>query len=264
MTHPLATWESRIRWLKQQARAAYGPVDNAGYAPILRHPNEFQSPVWPTLKQAFNDVSALAPDFPHLAHNRVTETLPHLPRDVVRAFDDFFAAHDLADFEFLDHGGRAVVFRALHRPTGQTRIARVEAPHLYRAQRPDCAVVLQPFATNQWELGSFAQIKLEVLPEQLPLHKAIRRAGLTYAHEGTDRLIHRAAWYLAKMTNLAYPADMIDRDAEPQNVGISPQGKIRSHDPEMRRGSWVEEEHAHIAALDGVPTPRQIALIYGP
>ena len=263
MTHPLATWESRIRWLKQQAKKSYGPVDAAGYAPVLRRPGEFQSPIWPRLRDAFNDIACLTPAFPHVANNLMTRHLPELKDEIVTAIDDFFAAEGLADFEFLDHGGRALVYRAHHVPTGQTRVARIETPHRYRGERIHHPAILQAFATNAPVMDSYAGIKLEALPEQIPLNKVLLREGLYRVDGETPDHVATAAWYMAWMTNLTYPGHLFDADSDPTNVGVSPHGKIRSHDPEIRTASRAEKSHMNLTALAGRPTVRQIRLLYG-
>lgn len=154
----------------------------------------------------------------------------------IRRMDDFVSDHGYQVLEFFDHGGRAMVFRVRHAPTGKQLVLRVEGDHTHRQPRPVHSTVLQAVLSNQAMLDDFSHIKMEILPEIIPLTKLPARARC----RGDDRLskiFNDAVLDLSWGTNRTYPKNWFDFDAEPQNTGMMPDGRVVTLDPEIFTGT---------------------------
>lgn len=248
-----------VQWLRDQAARHYIRDAQAQYFRV-RAPRGATAR---TLRDAWNKLPAQHAFFPILHSNLFMNLLPQLPLSARTRISNFFTAHGLRDFEFLDHGGRAIAFRARHWPTGQMRIARMEAPHSFRHPRPDHPVILRPFACNEGHFRFYGDVKLEILPEVMPLSKIYRNRDLV----GMSLLrnaFHDAVLGLAHGTNMMYSPDMFDFDAEPQNVGLLPDGRVVSFDPEIVAGEKARDKHRHFhtPGLLRDASAQQLALIY--
>lgn len=248
-----------VGWLREQALRYY-VWDEAGRYHRVK---ASRGPTARTLRQSWQALPEMADRFPNLKHNLFVRALPFLPLAARAQINSFFMAHGLRDFEFLDHGGRALAFRAFHLPSRQLRIARMEAPHHGRAPRPAHPTILPAFASNQGRMGGYGDIKLEILPEVMPLSKILRAQDLGQVELLRD-LFHQAVVGLSWGTNLMYPATMFDRDAEPQNVGLRPDGRLVSFDPEIITGTKAQEAQRRFKT-PGVlqdASAVQLALVY--
>ncbi|QQG36931.1 MAG: hypothetical protein HYS17_03935 [Micavibrio aeruginosavorus] len=253
------TGRNWVNWLREQAAQAY-VWDEAGQYHRVIAP---RGPTARTLREAWQSLSAADERFPSLKHNLFVGALPRLPLAARAQINAFFSAQGLRDFEFLDHGGRAIAFRAYHLPSRQFRIARMEAPHGCRYARPRHPAILQPFASNEGRMKAYGDIKLEILPEVMPLAKLYKACDADQVKLLRD-LFHEAVLGLSWGTNLMYPATMFDRDAEPQNVGVRPDGRIVSFDPQIITGAPAQAAQRHFKTpgiLKDASTT-QLALIY--
>lgn len=251
-----------VQWLRDFAERYYVWDAPAHYHRVSGlNPPALQAPAENILK-AWDGLPALQEQQPHLRHNKFVRDLSDLSTGVKMRIHDFFAQSGLRDFEFLDFGGRAITYRAHHTPSGQIRVARMEGVHQGRKPRPDHPVVLQPYQSNQGRMKPYGGIKLEVLPEIVPLSKAFRQ----YAAPQVPLLkeaYYKAAVDLGWGTNLMY-AGMFDRDAEFQNIGIRPDGKLVSFDPEIITGAPAQnlQRHFKTPKLLRDASAQQLLLIY--
>lgn len=156
---------------------------------------------------------------------------PNLREETREGISAFFAERGLSDFSFFDHGGRAVVFRAREGQSGRIRIVRVEADHASRSIRPAHDTVLAALSSNQADVRAYEGVKLEVVPEIVPLHKLPARALLASEEESLS--FHKATYEISHGTNTRYRRGMYDRDSDSPNIGILPDGKVVSLDPEF-------------------------------
>lgn len=249
-----------MSWLREQAAKAYAWDDRAQYFRVRR---ELPYKVHARLKDAWHALPDLMTDFPHLNGNLFIRSLQDMDNDTKDRIESFFMTRGYADFQFLGHGGRALAFRARHIPSGQIHVARMEAPHSARSMRPAHPVVLQAFASNEDDMRAHGDMKLEVLPEIVPLPKL--RSPMGHTDNALLCQIYNSAVYdLAMGTNLMYPHTMFDHDSEPQNVGIRPDGRVVSFDPAFLLGRKGEGRQARFrtpALLQDAST-QQLALIY--
>lgn len=258
-TSPVDMGVNWVSWLRDQATRFY-TWDAVGQYHRVITPHR---PTARSLRESWQRLPALTTQFPNLKHNLFMRALPHLPLAARAQINAFFAAHGLRDFEFLDHGGRAIAFRAFHVPSRQLRIARMEAPHHCRYPRPDHPTVLPAFASNQGRMGGYGDIKLEILPEVMPLSKIFKAQDLGQTELLRD-LFHEAVFGLSWGTNVMYPVTMFDRDAEPQNVGLRPDGRLVSFDPQIITGARAQVAHRNFKT-PGVlqdASAQQLALVY--
>lgn len=168
-----------------------------------------------------------------------------LPSRMQERISLFFESKGLTDFDFFDHGGRAMVFLAVDASSGKRRIVRMEADHGSRSIRPAHPSVLQALHSNEDSLADYERIKLEILPEIVPLHKLpARDAQSSVPPIAKD--FHEASYYLGHGSNLTYDGAMFDRDADPQNMGLLPDGRVVSLDPEFIFGDDAMQLYNHI------------------
>lgn len=220
-----------VSWLREQAARHYIWDEKAQYFRV----NAPRGKTERTLRDAWRELPAQRERFPNLHHNFFINVLPKLTLSARSHISKFFTARGLRDFEFLNHGGRAITFRALHSPTGQMRVARMEAPHSHRYPRPDHPVILQPFASNQGYFHFYGDIKLEIMPEIISLN-AVRKAYDPGVLPLLQKAFYEATWSLGWGTNMMYGPDMYDCDSEMTNVALCPDGLLRSFDPEVVTG----------------------------
>jgi hypothetical protein len=153
--------------------------------------------------------------------------------DVIEHIDDTLRSWGYDDFQFLDHGARAFAFRTIHRPTGERRVLRVEAPHSFRQDRyahPTVAI-----AHHIMQGVELDNIKIEVCDEFVPLNK-IPDAKKFHSPSSPFHKYYGDLVDLAGGTNMTYPEIRFDKDADPQNVGLSPSGHILTFDPQIIKG----------------------------
>lgn len=219
--------------------------------------------IYPDLRTAWNNIGNHQAAFPNIHHNLFADRVQFLSNRLSARIAGFFSKQGLTDFELLDHGGRALAYRARHIPTGQMRIARMEAPHSGRCLRPVHPVVLPPFASNENDLKRYSDFKLEIMPEIMPLSKILRGCDIRKDSILSDHF-YRAVNGLSWGTNLMYPPHMFDRDAELQNVGVRPDGKIVTLDPEIVTGqrAILKQRHFITPGIVQDASAQQLALIY--
>lgn len=252
-----------VSWLKQQADRYYVWDERAQYHRVL-HPVPLR-PVRPahTLRDAWCRLPQQYEKFPNLPGNLFVCELKKLSIVSRAQIGAFFSAQGLRDFEFLGHGGRAIAYRALHVPTGQMRVVRMEAPHACRFPRPHHPAILQPFASNEGHMKPFGDIKLEVLPEVVPLSRLYRPL-----YEMPDSFMKEAfmdaVYDFARGTNMAYSVNMYDRDAKAQNVGLRADGRIVSFDPEVVTGTAAQRKHRYfkVPSILRDANAQQLSLVY--
>lgn len=250
---------SWVSWLREQASRSYVWDEKGQYHRVVAP----RGPASRTLREAWQSLPAAAERFPNLKHNLFVRALPYLPLAARGQINAFFSAQGLRDFEFLDHGGRAIAYRAYHLLSRQFRIARMEAPHACRYVRPCHPTVLQPFASNEGRMVAYGDIKLEILPEVVPLSRLYRDCDAGRVQLLRD-LFHEAMSGLSWGTNLMYPETMFDRDAEPQNIGLRSDGRLVSFDPQIITGPAAQRAQRHFNA-PGIlkdANAQQLALVY--
>ncbi|WP_051054920.1 hypothetical protein [Micavibrio aeruginosavorus] len=248
----LRTWNGRIEWMRAQAWASFHADGMVNHDAIWQPKNDVPATRYATLSDAFNALNQLAPTFSNLGGNLAVRAWAPMP-DVVRArMTDFVADHGYTDLSYLGNGGRAVALRARHSASGEMRVVRVEGDHHCRQPRPLHSTVLQAFSSNQNMLDDFDQVRIEMLPEVVPLtrlpERLVSEGGRAYTNAIVD---------LSWGTNKAYPRDWFDYDAEPQNVGILPNGQVVTFDPEIftdadaaqRRREFERHQHGPRADL---------------
>lgn len=248
-----------VSWLQDQAARHFVWDEQGQYYRVRAE----RGTTYPDLRTAWDNIGRHQPDFPNIHNNLFADRVQFLSRMLAARIAQFFSKQELTDFELLDHGGRALAYRARHIPTGQMRIARMEASHNGRCLRPAHPVVLPPFASNEDDLKRYADFKLEIMPEIMPLSKILRACDVHKDSILSDHF-YRAVNGLSWGTNLMYPQDMFDRDAELQNVGVRPDGKIVTLDPEIVTGPRAILKHRHFITPGIVKdaSAQQLALIY--
>ncbi len=231
-----------VQWLRDFAQRYYVWDSQARYHRVsgLNPPSPY--PPAENIRSAWNKLPQLVEDMPHLRHNFFVRDLSTLSEGAQTRINTFFTACGLRDFEFLGFGGRAITYRALHGPSGQYRVARMEGAHSARMPRPVHPVVLQPYQTNQNAMARHDNIKLEIMPEIVPLNKAFHKAALPEIPL-LKEAYYQAAVGLGWGTNMMYNQNMFDRDAEYHNIGIRPDGRLVSFDPEIITGACARERH---------------------
>lgn len=224
-------WALRAQWLWEQAQQAFVWNEALGYYETRDAVQSLAAAAAPDLKTAFAQSAAWGEAHPNLTHNLMMRVWPKLREETRDGIAAFFAERGLSDFSFFDHGGRAVVFRARDRQSGRIRLAQLEADHFSRSVRPVHDTVLAAFASNEADIGAYERVKLEIMPEIVPLHKLPARALL--GSEAESLSFYKAGFEISHGTNVRYGRSMYDRDADMPNVGILPDGKVVSLDPEF-------------------------------
>lgn len=236
MQKPWSSWSDTIAFLKEQANAAYVWNEDLGYWQVKErwhywgHPEPVITMPVRHLRDAFEQADLWHKNHPSLSGNFMMRAWPALSERVQKDIAYFFEAEgQLQNFDFLDHGGRAMVFTAKDRQTGRTRVARMETNHDGRTPRLKHSTVLQPYLSNEGDMWWCNDIKLEILPEIVPLHKIPGRRELCAQDE---HAYHQMTYWLSHGTNWMYDWEMYDYDADVTNVGLLPGGKIVSLDPQ--------------------------------
>lgn len=224
----LRTWNGRIEWLRAQARVSYHADGMVNHDAIWQPTNDVPATRHATLSDAFNALNQLAPAYCNLGGNLAMRAWGPMPDAVQKRMAEFVADQGYTDLSYLGNGGRAVAFRARHGASGEMRVVRVEADHNCRQLRPVHPTVLQAFVSNQNMLDDFDQVRIEMLPEVVPLTRLPERVGARDGRAYTNAILD-----LSWGTNKAYPRDWFDYDSEPQNVGILPTGQVVTFDPEI-------------------------------
>ncbi len=260
------SWKPRIDWLKAQADKAYGWNLRLGYYEVR---NRWYPPVTVpasyNLRKAFDHQHLWKKNFPNLEHNLMMKAWPRLMPQTRDKIGNFFKGCNIDHFELLDHGGRAMVFRAMNEK-GRIRIARLEADHPNRSTRPLHRTVLPAYMSNEHRLDEYERIKLEVLAEVVPLHKLPGRPPST-AEQTLRDSFHDAVTDISTGTNLTYDETMFDQDTSPQNVALLPDGRIATMDPEFVYGDEARMGHSLLAQQFKPRNWGLIAaqkLVYGP
>lgn len=253
-----------VQWLRDRAarhyvwdpRARYHRVAGPAKQPAAPGPAR-------SLRDAWEQLPRVQQDFPHLRHNFFVRDLADLPSRARARISLFFEAYGLRDFEFLGHGGRAIAYRALHGPSGQMRVARMEGAHSHRFPRIGHPVILQPYATNEGFTRHYGGIKLEILPEVVPLSHLYKDIGGENVPLLKDAFQH-AIYSLARGVNMMHGPSSYDNDADAANVGLRPDGRIVSFDPEIVTGAVAREKHRYFKTppLLRDASAQQLLLIY--
>lgn len=251
-----------VQWLRDRA-ARYYVWDAHGRYYRVQHGLSVSPPAR-NLRDAWKQLPRVARDFPHLNHNFFVRDLAQLPFQTRALINLFYEAHGMRDFEFLGHGGRAIAYRALHAPSGQIRVARMEGMHRHRYARPDHPVVLQPYATNEGCMQSHGGIKIEILPEIVPLSRLYKEVDSQQHITLLKESFHHAIYNLSRGVNMMHGMSSYDCDADPANVGLRPDGRIVSFDPEIVTGMPAQEMHRHYQtpSLLRDASAQQLLLIY--
>ena len=251
------SWDSRIQWLRRQADQAY----------VL----DLDSNTWavniPCLSQKFNTLSGALhnitnDDLRQRYGNLTYQAIPGIDPKIMTRMDDYLRDHNYTDFQFFDFGGRALVFRLRDQRSLETCVVRVEVDHSCRQIRPAHNTVLQPRLSNQSIIGNFADIKIEVMPEIVPLTKLPARI-LCQNNNDLYRAFTSAIVGISWATNLTYHAEMFDFDAEPQNVGVLPSGRVVTLDPEIEVGVDARLRRQRFNEGYRRLKPHQIEQLYG-
>lgn len=239
MSDLYTSWPAAIAFLKAQAKDAYVWDERLSYWAVKTRWHYWDSPprietsAAPRLKEAFAHAAAWHQNHPSLRHNFMMNVWAELSDPMQSRIASFFEENGLTDFDFLDHGGRGMVFHARDQKTGRTRIARLEADHSSRTRRLNHPSVLQAYHHNEDDLERYQRVKLEILPEIIPLHKM---PGRRLVGKDEQQAYHIMTYFLAHGTNLTYSNHIYDYDASVENVGLLPDGKIVSLDPQFHYG----------------------------
>ncbi len=247
----LESWANASAWTRHQAAQVYTYDDALSYWKVTRrwhfagYEPYIAAPVSKKLIDSFKHELTWHKNHPNLRHNLMLRDWLRLPMPVRKKIALFFEGNGLTDFDFFDHGGRAMVFLATDMNSGKRRIARMEADHHSRSIRPAHPSVLQSLHSNQDSLADYERIKLEILPEIVPIHKLpARDAQSSVPPMAKD--FHEASYYLGHGSNLTYHGAMFDRDADPQNMGLLPDGRVVSLDPEFIFGDEAMQLYTYI------------------
>ncbi|MFA7276004.1 MAG: hypothetical protein WC043_04310 [Pseudobdellovibrionaceae bacterium] len=252
-----------VAWLRGQAARAFDWDRKTVAHFVKRRADTPEFPVHKNFARAYEGLMDIRDYFPKLHHNRMADMFEGEGADMIEKVGDILEKEGYADFSFLDHGGRALAFRARHKESGKTHVIRAEAPHAARQARPQHATVLPSYFTH--EGADIMHIKLEALDEVVPLSKLPDRPQESEKGSPFYDIFHRAVYHLGWGTNLTYPKDMFDRDAEPQNVGITPEGRIVTFDPEIIQGPralHMQRQYETPMMLRDA-SPQQLRLVYG-
>lgn len=235
--------------LKEQARMAFtcdGARVKESIVPSHQQP-------YPTLSAAFENLRQQITSRPN-QHPNLQSCLMFVDWLNARAqnpaflhpIDEALAAVGYTDFQFIDHGGRALAFRTHHKHTGHQHILRIEAPHSHRMHRPHHPTILPAFYTwgENGNNDGFHNIKIEICREVLPLSKLPLRKDYLHTQDLVN-IFHRALHAVSWGTNMTYPIGLFDHDADPHNVGVLPNGHIVAFDPEIITGADAMRAHHH-------------------
>lgn len=258
----MGKWQDRILWLQAQAALAYEHDPGSGVAKVRRADGFVPPYQGQSLSAVFHSLPQLYKTYPALSGNLMARSWPHLPPQTIQRMDDFLNDHNYEVLEFFDHGGRAMVFRVRHAPTGHQLVLRVEGDHQHRQPRPLHSTVLQPLLTNQAVLDDFSRIKMEVLPEIIPLSKLPDR-DRSRRDAQLSKIFNDAVVDLAWGTNRTYPKNWFDFDAEPQNVGMMPDGRVVTLDPEIFIGAKAIARRERFSRNYRDLPPDFLPLLYG-
>lgn len=253
-----------VQWLRDLAARHYVWDARAGYHRVIGlHKQPSTMTPARSLRGAWERLPRVQQDFPHLKNNFFVRDLAALPEKTRARISLFFEAHGMRDFEFLGHGGRAIAYRALHAPSGQMRVARMEGVHSHRFARPDHPVVLQPYVTNEGLTPHYGDIKVEILPEIVPLSRLYDDVPGDHVPMLKESFQH-AIYSLARGVNMMHGASSYDNDADAANVGLRPDGRIVSLDPEVVTGARAQEKQRHFKtpSLLRDASAQQLLLIY--
>ncbi len=253
-----------VQWLRDLAARHYVWDDRVRYHRVVGlHKQPTNVPPARTLRDAWEQLPRVQQDFPHLKSNFFVRDLADLSSQTRARINLFFEAHGMRDFEFLGHGGRAIAYRALHAPSGQMRVARMEGGHSFRQPRPDHPAVLQAYATNEGFTQHYGDIKVEILPEIVPMSRLYRETDNMHVPLLKETFNH-AIYSLARGVNMMHSPTSYDNDADPANVGLRADGRIVSLDPEVVTGARAREKHSHYKTPSMLrdASAQQLLLIY--
>lgn len=259
-----------LAWLKDQARLSFifdassrlYHVDDTLVVTRHRVFSKLSSAILDILKQAqCGDIGTSNKLSSCLMHGKWNDLLSSGQGEMIDRIDGMLQCFGYDDFQFLDSGARAFAFRTLHRPSGERRILRIEAPHTYRSSRPKHHTVAQAYQTLEGDL--FAGMKIEISDEFVPLNK-IPDAKRIFFSSSAKSCYHDLVG-LARATNMTYAETLFDRDAELQNVGITPSGKILTFDPQFVRGDKAIHSHRDFKDPNFLKDASftQLRLVYG-
>lgn len=262
-------WEGRAAWLKTQAALVYRFNIELDYFEVRNrwhfegHQPFIPTPLTERLKDSFQYAATWYKRQPSLLHqtpsglktHRTIDKWSRLSSEAKKRISDFFSDHGLHNFDYFDHGGWGIVFKAQDRETGRNRIARIGTDLTKDRWRPVNEAVLPLYADNYSDLTRYEDLKLEIMAEVVPLMKFPSRPSVTSNTALSEFL--NAAKEITMGTNLLYPDDWFDEDCDPANAGVLPDGKVVSFDPLFKRGeiglkrrntSWdFTEEHKTFA-----------------
>ena len=252
-----------VAWLQDHAARYYTWDEKAQYHRVTGVQTSQGLKPARTLREAWLALPRVHESFPHLKSNLFVRDLASLPLSARMHISSFFEARGLRDFEFLGHGGRAVAYRALHVPSGQMRVARMEGVHSQRFPRMDHPVILQAYASNEGFTQSYGDIKLEILPEVVPLSRLYKDTESVQVPLLKDAF-HHAIYSLARGVNMMHGSHSFDNDADPANVGLRADGRIVSFDPEVVTGARAQGKQRYFKtpALLRDASAQQLLLIY--
>ncbi len=252
-----------VQWLRDRAARHYVWDARTRYHRVVGHPERLSLPPARSLRDAWEQLPRVQQDFPHLKSNFFVRDLADLPSKTRARINLFFEAHGMRDFEFLGQGGRAIAYRALHAPSGQMRVARMEGAHGFRMARPDHPSVLPAYATNEGFTQHYGDIKVEILPEIVPLSRLYRETESIQVPLLKDAFNH-AIYSLARGVNMMHSPASYDNDADPANVGLRADGRIVSLDPEVVTGDRARMKHSHYKTPSMLrdASAQQLLLIY--
>ena len=260
MYAPNVLYTNLVDWLKDQARLSFVFDRSSKRYHVNDAVVSATQPVFSVWSQSVHHLCKEQVDFPNLLHclmfRKWNDLLTNERQDIIEHIDATLSAWGYNDFQFLDHGGRAMAFRTAHRPSGERRVLRIEAPHEARRDRPVHPTVAKPH--HAIEGAAFDGIKIEICDEFVPLNK-LPDVSLFYSHFYSDFVD------LAHAANMTYPQTLFDRDAEPQNVGLSPDAHILTFDPQIITGEEAMDAHRHFKDpyIFRDASSAQLRLVYG-
>lgn len=234
-------WEGRLVWLKDQATQVYCFNNDLDYWEVKErwhfwgYPAPTPTPLTERLKDAFMYEALWHQNDPGLGNHKIIRIWSRLSQQTRNRISDFFSDKGLHDFEYFDHGGWAMVFKARDRETGRTRIARVGCDSTQDRWRIVHPTMLPLIADNYDDFLAYDDLKLEIMPEIVPLHKLPGRPNWE-ANQPLYEVFHEAAMMIGWGTNITYPDDINDDDAEYHNVALLPDGRVVGYDPIFSRG----------------------------
>lgn len=257
--YDLLRWDHRIEWLREQAALAFDAEGRVRFRlcapiPLIKKGS---------LRTAFSRVARMQYDNRLLFGNLTMRWRHNITPQTWRLMDEFLGDAGYSGYTYLGNGGRAVAFLVKKRGGDRPYVLRVEVSHRDRQVRPNHPTVLQPYLANQSIVHEFQGVKLEVLDEILPLSRMPERLSDERLGEEYARGASVAKVFLGWGTNVTYPEDWFDYDADPGNVGVLPGGRIVSFDPEINVGDAAQIRHARVVAAHPGLTPSILRDLYG-